>query len=82
MSTDKIGRELGPLIVSADDGTLLRASVEKVGNSAQRRWIIRRPNGVVHVGPPLMLERSVEDVAALIRDWYRTKKALGQIDSY
>ena len=65
-------------VVTTSRGRMFRCSLETVGTSKpELRWIFRDTNRR-YVGPPATAARYLDELQALVEEWWRVKCASGQ----
>jgi hypothetical protein len=69
-----------PMVVTLDDGSVVRCSVASIGREAQPRWVLMDRDGVQYIGPAATTDKSPEAVQRLVSEWWITKKAPGPED--
>ena len=62
-----------PVVVTLDDGSVMRCSIASIGREAQPRWMLMSSDGVQYIGPVAAADKSPEAVQRLISEWWTTR---------
>jgi hypothetical protein len=66
-----------PIVVTLDDGTVVRCSIASIGRESTPRWMLIDRDGIQYVGPEATADKSPEGVQRLVSEWWTTKKPAG-----
>jgi hypothetical protein len=69
----KSDKSLKPIVVTLDDGSIVRCSLTSIGREQQPRWILMDNAGVQYIGPEATTDKSPEGVQRLVSDWWATR---------
>jgi len=67
--------DVGPFIVSTEDGERFHCSVAPIGPSNVHRWIMIDSKGMGYIGPAWTGTLLEPQLRALVTDWWREKRA-------
>ena len=71
-------KTIKPIVVTLDDGSVVRCSVASIGREQQPRWMLMTDDGVQYVGPTATSDKSPDGVKRLISEWWTTKREPGK----
>jgi hypothetical protein len=69
----KSDKSLKPIVVTLDDGSVVRCSLTSIGREQQPRWILMDNAGVQYIGPEATTDKSPEAVQRLVSDWWANR---------
>ena len=67
----KADRKLAPVVITTDDGVVLRCSISAIGREVEPRWVVMDAAGRQFMGPPVETDKSPEAVARVVNEWWR-----------
>lgn len=62
--------QVGPYIVTTDDGRMFHCSLSNSEAEDRRRWVLRDSEGVRYIGPSVTEEKSATAVRRLVNEWW------------
>jgi hypothetical protein len=68
---------LKPIVVTLDDGSVVRCSVASIGRESRPRWMLMTSDGVQFIGPEATTDKTPDGVQRLISEWWATRKEPG-----
>ncbi len=63
-----------PIVVTLDDGSVVRCSVASIGREATPRWMLMAADGTQYIGPEATTDKSRETVQRVISEWWAVEK--------
>lgn len=64
-----------PIVVTLNDGSIVRASLTSIGREQHPRWILMDEGGVQYIGPEATTDKSPEGVQRLVSEWWSSRPA-------
>ncbi|HEY4215685.1 MAG TPA: hypothetical protein VGM67_01030 [Gemmatimonadaceae bacterium] len=66
-------KSLKPIVVTLDDGSVVRCSLTSIGREQQPRWILMDSSGLQYIGPEATTDKSPEAVQHLVSEWWANR---------
>jgi hypothetical protein len=74
----KSDKSLKPIVVTLDDGSVVRCSLTSIGREQQPRWILMDNAGVQYIGPEATTDKSPEGVQRLVSEWWSNRPPVSE----
>lgn len=59
-----------PIVITLDDGSVVRCSVASIGREATPRWMLMTADGMQYTGPEATSEKSPDVIQRVISEWW------------
>ncbi len=66
-------KALKPIVVTLDDGSIVRCSLTSIGREQKPRWILMGNDGMQYIGPEATTDKTPEGVQRLVSEWWASR---------